>query len=604
MSQFKFLVNFLQKTGRAMMLPVAILPVAGLLLGVGSSDLGFISPLISELMIAGGKIIFDNLPIIFAIGVALGFTDNDGVSAIAAVVGYLVMNSAMSVVAISVLGLDPNPEARELSEVLGIDTISTGVFGGILLGGVSAAIFNRFHQVELPAYLAFFSGKRLVPILTGMAALLLGVTLSFIWPRVNELILIFSQWAAYTNPTLAGAIYGFVERLLLPMGLHHAWNVPFFFEIGSYVDKTGLEVHGDINRFFAGDPTAGILSGGFLTKMWGLPMAAIAIWRVARPKERARVGGIMLSAALTSFLTGITEPIEFSFMFVAPWLYFLHAIFTGTAFALMNYLGAHEGYTFSQGGLDFFLYFAMDTKPWLIFIVGPLYGLLYFVTFRTLILKFDLKTPGREDDVEGERPELAPEFAGETGRSRGIIWALGGRDNIETMDNCITRLRVQVKDPALVDAPTLKSLGAAEVVEMGQSIQAIFGTKVAEIKNHLDEYLKTAGEEADRPTRPPKTPKSPATQSATTTTTAANALEPASTEELSRLKDLLGGAANIESVIPTAATRLLVTLKDRSLARPTAALKAGLPFLTPAKEGTAIQVIVGPRPERFQGLKT
>jgi PTS system glucose-specific IIC component len=399
---------------------------------------------------------------------------------------------------------------------------------------------------------------------------------------------------------MAGALYGVVERLLLPFGLHHAWNVPFFFENGNYIDpETGSAIHGDINRFFAGDPTAGILGGGFLTKMFGLPMAAIAIWRCARPEERVRVGGIMLSAALTSVLTGITEPIEFAFMFVAPALYVIHAILTGAAFALMNISGAHMGYTFSQGGIDFLLYYTLDTKPWLVFILGPIYGAAYFLIFTAFIKIFDAKTPGREllDDNE---PAPTAAQVGEFWLSKQIVWALGGRRNISSLDNCITRLRVQVNDPAMVDSKRLKTLGAAGVVERGKAIQAIFGTTVGNIKSDIDEYLKVAGPEADQP--PPKAepaqagpaePAAPAKQVVL--------VKPATQVELDTLRLALGGAANIQSVTPGAATRLFVVLRDRSLLSREALKSSGMAVLAPSK-GEAVQVIVGANPERYSAL--
>jgi PTS system glucose-specific IIC component len=535
--------------------------------------------------------------------VALGFTGNDGTSALSAVVGFLVMTATISIMATEVLvapsaATGPDTDvSSSLQSVLGIMTIDTGVFGGIIIGGIAAAMFNRFYRIELPPYLAFFSGKRFVPIVTGIAAILAGVALSFIWPPIKDKILIFSNWAAYSNPVMAGTLYGFVERLLLPFGLHHAWNVPFFFEIGSFTNAAGNVIHGDINRFFAGDPTAGILSGGFLTKMWGLPMAAIAIWRTARPENRARVGGIMLSAALTSFLTGITEPIEFSFMFVAPILYIIHAVLTGLAFMIMNLLGAHLGYTFSQGGIDFLLYYTLDTKPWMVFVMGPVYGILYFAVFRTYILLFKVHTPGRE--AEDASSVAAVVDAGKFGLSRQIVWALGGKSNIDDLDNCITRLRVEVKDPSIVDAGMLKALGAAGVVEHGQSVQAIFGTTVGNIKSDIDEYLKTAGDDAERPKEMADRHAARPAQDAAPEK--AEKVPDASDEELLSLKELLGGSGNIESAKPGAATRLFIVLKDKALLDVKKAEKAGLSFLHPRKGGP-IQLIVGLHPERFRAL--
>jgi PTS system glucose-specific IIC component len=587
--------GFFQHLGRSLMLPVAILPVAGLLLGVGKSELSFIPSAVSGIMAQGGGIIFANLAVIFAVGVALGFTGNDGAAALSAVVGFLVMTVTIGFVAANVLGLSHDGGA--LQTVLGVPTMDTGVFGGILVGGLAALLFNRFYRVELPPYLAFFSGKRLVPILTGLASILLGVLLSFAWPPVRGLIDVFSNWAAYSNPVMAGALYGLVERLLLPLGLHHAWNVPFFFEIGSYLDPaTGTIVHGDINRFFAGDPTAGILGGGFMTKMFGLPMAAVAMWRQARPENRNWVGGIMLSGALTAFVTGITEPIEFAFMFVAPALYVVHAVLTGLAFAIMNLAGGHLGYTFSQGGLDYLLYFKLDTRPWALLILGPVYGAVYFAVFSAYIRIFNVMTPGRaagEREVLQEAPKSEPFWF-----SKRVVWALGGRANITNLDNCVTRLRVQVADPAKVDAQKLKTLGAAGVVKRGMSIQAIFGTTVNAIKSGIDDYLKVAGPEADAP---PEAPAKGADGGFAADAALEAPVPAASPEELEKLRGVLGGGPNIQSAAPFAATRLLVVLRDRGLVSPEGAKGLGMAVMLPGK-GEAVQVIVGPHPERFSAL--
>ncbi|MDL2268526.1 PTS glucose transporter subunit IIBC [Desulfosarcina sp. OttesenSCG-928-A07] len=589
---FKNAFAFLQQVGKSLMLPVAILPVAGILLGVGSSNFAWMPEVLSRVMQAGGNVIFGNLSLIFAVGVALGFTKNDGTAALSAVVGYLVMVATMSVMAIHVLGMNPNPEARELHSIIGLQSIETGVFGGIIVGGVAAAMFNRFFRIELPAYLAFFAGKRFVPIVTGLAAIILGIILSYVWPPIQSKILVFSNWAAYSNPVMAGSLYGFVERLLLPFGLHHAWNVPFFFEIGTYLDPTtGKVVHGDISRFFAGDPTAGILSGGFLTKMWGLPAAAIAMWHAARPENRTRVGGIMLSAALTSALTGITEPIEFSFMFVAPFLYLVHAVLTGAAFAIMNLLGAHIGYTFSQGGIDFILYYAIDTKPWLTFIVGPFYAAGYYALFRILIQVMGYKTPGREDAETG-----AAEDGGGSDMARQLVLAFGGKGNIVNLDACITRLRVTVADPAKVDAAKIKELGAAGVVEAGSAVQAVFGTRAGNLMTDMQEYMLRSGADED-PGRSDPAPRLAEDKPMMER----EAVPEASEEEVNTLRFLLGGRDNIVSAAPVAKTRLAVTLKDVSLTRPDEAVRAGFSIFTPQK-GSETHVIVGPHPERYNAL--
>lgn len=506
---------FLQQIGKSLMLPVAVLPVAGLLLGIGSgllnAEIAWIPPLIPQVMSQSGNVIFDNLPLIFAIGTTLGLTGNDGVAALAAVVGFLVLQAAMGVMAdvlwyhVSVeretlgvlaqaLDYDVSFARKIVSTNAGIKTIQTGVFGGMFVGIVAAVIYKRFYKISLPPYLGFFAGKRSVPIITALAAIVLGVLLSFVWPPIQEKINAFSMWAAYSSPVVAGTTYGFVERLLLPFGLHHIWNVPFFFEIGQYVNKAGELVTGDIPRFFAGDATAGILGGGFLIKMFGLPAAALAIFHTAKPENRLKVGGIMASGALTAFLTGITEPLEFTFLFVAPMLYFIHAVMVGSAFAVINLAGAHIGYTFSQGAIDYMLFYALDTKPWIVFVLGPVYAALYYVVFRFFITAFDMKTPGREN--ESAAADGAAEPTG-GGKAEKLVAAFGGADNIETLDACITRLRLAVKDASKVSDDALKQLGASGVMRIGNNVQAVFGTASENLKTDMEEYLRSGGSVRD-----------------------------------------------------------------------------------------------------------
>ena len=467
----------LQKIGKALMLPVAVLPVAGILLGVGSAGFPFIPDLISSIMAQAGGSVFGNLPVIFAIGTAIGLTENDGVSSVASVVGFAVMLGTMGTMA-NFLGLEP-------STVMGIATIDTGVFGGIIAGILASMMFNRFYRIELPDYLGFFAGKRFVPIATGVFAIVLGVVLSFIWPPIQGVINAFSQWSVNENPEAAGFVYGFVERLLIPFGLHHIWNVPFHMEMGEFIDASGTVFNGDIARFFAGDPTAGFLAGGYLFKMFGLPAAAIAMWHCARPENRAKAGGIMVSAALTSVLTGITEPIEFSFLFVAPLLYGIHALLAGMAYAITNYLDIKMAMSFSNGMIDYVLYFGIATKPLWIIILGALYAVLYYVIFRVLITALDLKTPGREDELETTSAVAASsELASE------LIKAFGGKDNINSLDACITRLRVSVADPARVDTERVKQLGATAVMVVGNNMQAIFGPRSDNIRSEMADAMK------------------------------------------------------------------------------------------------------------------
>ncbi|WP_028537005.1 glucose-specific PTS transporter subunit IIBC [Paludibacterium yongneupense] len=491
--------GLLQKIGKSLMTPVAVLPVAGILLGVGAAHFSWIPEIVSHLMEQGGGAVFGNLPLLFAVGVALGLTDNDGVASVAAIVGYVVLLGAMGVMA-PILGNTP-------ATVMGMQTMDTGVFGGILSGMVAAFMFNRYYRIELPSYLGFFAGKRFVPIVTAIASIVLGVILAFIWTPIQAGINSFSHWAAVSNPAVAVTLYGFVERLLLPFGLHHIWNAPFFFVMGDFTDAAGKVIHGDINRFFAGDPTAGILAGGFLPKMWGLPAAAIAIAHSAKPENRTRIMALMASAALTSFLTGITEPIEFAFLFVAPILYGVHAVLVGLAFYLMNTLGAHMGFTFSQGFIDFSVFYVKDVKPWLVFILGPIYAIVYYGLFRVLISALNLKTPGREDDEEEglavataapaaaaaaaptSAEKAAAKAAANNSMSESLVAAFGGRENLTALDACITRLRITVGDVAKVDQHRLKALGAAGVVVVGNNVQAIFGPRSENLKTDMQKYL-------------------------------------------------------------------------------------------------------------------
>ncbi|MFM0323112.1 PTS glucose transporter subunit IIBC [Caballeronia glebae] len=589
---FKNAFGVLQKVGKSLMLPVAVLPVAGLLLGLGATDFhGYVPAIVLELMKNAGDVIFGNLPLIFAIGVALGFTENDGVSGIAATIGYLVMTATLGVIA--------KLEGVETAMIMGIPSIQTGVFGGILAGGLAAWMFNRYYKIALPAYLGFFAGKRFVPIVTAIGSIVLGAVLSVVWPPIGGAIKAFSQWAAVSDPRTAATVYGFVERLLIPFGLHHIWNVPFFFEAGSFLDPTtGKVVHGDINRFFAGDPTAGILSGAFLFKMFGLPAAAIAIWHCAKPEKKVAVGGMMVSAALTSFLTGITEPIEFAFLFVAPVLYFIHACLAASAQFVANTLNMHMGFTFSQGAIDFLMFNLIGNKAthaWYVFILGPIYAAIYYVVFRFVISRFNLKTPGREDDTAAT---VAVSSSGVGGRSRDLVLAFGGRSNIKSLDACITRLRISVNDPSLVDDARLKALGAAGVVRVGNGVQAIFGPLSENMKTDMQEYLKTAGSDADLPAAGASAAvASDAVSASTVAPERDTALQKARAE---KIRAALGGAANILKLEPLAATRLRVALSDASRLDGAALKAAGVPA-TQALANGEVDLLVGLEAENLAG---
>ena len=477
----KNLFGSLQQVGKALMLPVSVLPVAGILLGVGAAKFSVLPATLSSVMEQAGGAVFGNMALLFAIGVALGFTKNDGVAGLAAAVGYFILTKTVTVVAPLLAGLDPAAAdfAAQADKVSNV-----GVLGGVIAGGIAAYMFNRFYRIQLPEYLGFFAGKRFVPLSTGIVAIAAGVVLAFVWPPIGGAIKAFSHWAAYQNPAMAFGIYGIVERSLIPFGLHHIWNAPFFFEVGEYTNAAGQVFHGEIARYIAGDPTAGNLAGGYMFKMYGLPAAAIAMWHTAKPENRAKIGGIMVSAALTSFLTGITEPIEFAFLFVAPVLYAIHALLAGSAFVVMILLGMKHGTTFSHGLIDFIVLFSQSTKGWMFPVIGLIYAAIYYTVFRVAIVALDLKTPGREDESSEESTLTGSNLAGE------LVQAFGGKDNITNLDACITRLRVSVKKIAKVDQSKLKSLGAAGVVVAGSGVQAIFGTKSDNLKTDMDHWIK------------------------------------------------------------------------------------------------------------------
>lgn len=552
--------GLLQKIGKSLMLPVSVLPAAGILLGVGSANFAWIPPAVSGVMAQAGGAIFSNLPLIFAVGVALGLTANDGVAALAAVVGFAVMLATMGVMA-PLLGYTPKP-------VMGIQSIDTGVFGGILIGAVAAALFNRFYRLRLPPYLGFFAGKRSVPILTAFAAVLAGIALSFVWPPIGRQIDVFSRWAAAGNPAVAFGIYGVVERALLPFGLHHIWNVPFFFEVGQYLDPaTGKIIRGEIYRFTAGDPTAGHLAGGYLFKMWGLPAAALAIWVTAKPANRAKVGGIMISAALTSFLTGITEPIEFAFLFVAPLLYAIHAVLAGAAYVVAIELGIRHSTTFSHGLIDFVVLYPRSYRGWWLLWLGPLWAAMYFVIFRTLILKLDLKTPGREpEDITVGVDTVAGPADRDGAIAPRVVAALGGAENIRSLDACITRLRVELHDVTRASPTALRELGASGVVTVGSGLQAIFGTRSENLKTDMEEYMR-ATHGVPAPVAAPMPVSLPTSPVMVTDAHRARA---------AALAAGLGGAANILSAEPVAITRVRVELRDADAVNEAALRAAGV----------------------------
>lgn len=399
-------LGVLQRLGRSLMLPIAALPVAALLLRLGQPDMlgagdsglalasrwPWLGP-VAAVVGSAGSALFSNLGLLFAIGVAVGFARrSDGSTALAAVVGYLVFRGVTDAMTPYVL-----PE-REVLEGVRVDY---GVFGGILIGLISALLWQRFHRQRLPSYLAFFGGRRFVPILTANAALLLGVAMSFAFPAFDRGLTGFGGWLVQ-NSILGAGLFGFGNRLLIPFGLHHLLNSVPWFAVGAYETPAGNVVHGDVARFLAGDPTAGaFMTGFFPIMMFALPAAALAIYQEAAPGRRKVVGGVMLSGALTSFLTGVTEPLEFAFIFVAWPLYLLHAVLTGTSLALVNALGIKDGFGFSAGAIDYLLNYTTATHPLALVPIGAGYAAVYYLLFRFAIRRFDLATPGRErEDVD------------------------------------------------------------------------------------------------------------------------------------------------------------------------------------------------------------
>ena len=588
----------LQKLGKALMLPVSVLPAAGILLGIGSIDLSLVVGDVSHipesviaamgLMKSAGGAIFSIMPLIFAIGVALGFSDNDGVAALAATVGFFVLLATMGVMA-SLTG-------AAAKSILGISSIETGVFGGIIMGCVAGFLFNKFYKIQLPPYLGFFAGKRFVPIATAFSAIGLGILLSLIWAPIAMGIKEFSNWAVSGNPVMAFGLYGVVERSLLPLGLHHIWNVPFFFEAGSYTTASGSVVTGELSRYLAGDPTAGNLAGGYLFKMWGLPAAALAIWHTAKPEYRNKIGSIMICAAWTSFLTGITEPIEFAFLFVAPILYVFHALLAGLAFMTCILLGIKHGTTFSHGMLDYLILYSRSTNGWLLLVIGPLWAAMYYAAFRFAIQRFNLMTPGREDEGVASSSETASN-GGERQLSLNLILAFGGKSNIKELDACITRLRVTVCDLSKASPQRLKELGAAGVLVVGSSLQAIFGTRSDNLKTGMKEYLKTAGSEAELSSM----------SAAPSVADHSPGIAPSSRQEpdakiMANAKKLLSGlgeAGNVESLELCAATRLRVKLKSSGLLNEALLRDAGATGSVKIS-GSIFHIVLGSDAEAFE----
>ncbi|BFO33556.1 MULTISPECIES: PTS N-acetyl glucosamine transporter subunit IIABC [Klebsiella] len=464
------ILGFFQRLGRALQLPIAVLPVAALLLRFGQPDLLNIS-FIAQ---AGGAI-FDNLALIFAIGVASSWSkDSAGAAALAGAVGYFVLTKAMVTI---------NP------------AINMGVLAGIITGLVGGAVYNRWSGIKLPDFLSFFGGKRFVPIATGFFCLVLAAIFGYVWPPVQNAIHAGGEWIVGAG-ALGSGIFGFINRLLIPTGLHQVLNTIAWFQIGEFTNAAGAVFHGDINRFYAGDGTAGMfMSGFFPIMMFGLPGAALAMYFAAPKERRPMVGGMLLSVAITAFLTGVTEPLEFLFMFLAPLLYLLHAILTGISLFVATALGIHAGFSFSAGAIDYVLMYSLPAASknvWMLIVMGVVFFVIYFLLFSAVIRMFNLKTPGREDKVDDVVTEEANSNTEEglTQLATNYIAAVGGTDNLKAIDACITRLRLTVADSALVNDAACKRLGASGVVKLNkQTIQVIVGAKAESVGDEMKKVV-------------------------------------------------------------------------------------------------------------------
>ena len=500
-------VNKLTNIGGSLQTPIAILPAAGILLALGTifTSQNFLDMMpimdnptlthIFNVCLQCGSIIFGNLPLIFAAGVAIGLTNNDGVAALSAIVGYLIMNVTIG----GILNVTPEmlETSRAYTSILGIPTLQTGVLGGIFIGVLASAIYNRFYKVELPQALAFFAGKRSVPIITAFAAFFLGIVMCFVWPPIQDGINALSAAISNMNSAAAGFMFGFVERLTIPFGMNHVWWPTFWLQAGEYVNQAGQVVNGDQLIFFAQladnvPLTAGtFMNGLFVLKMFSMPAAAFAMYKCARPENRKKVAGIMLSGAITSFVCGITEPLEFCFIFAAPVLFLIHAVIAGLGFAAMNLLGAHLGLSFSGGFLDYLFFNVLTNRSnwWIVIPVGIALFAIYYFLFTFAIKKWNLKTPGREAKKETDVDDVA---ISDTELITKVIEALGGSSNIVHVNACYSRLRVDVHEVSKVDKDAFTNLQASGVSILGKNIQVIYGMKAVAMKEGVLAMMKGA----------------------------------------------------------------------------------------------------------------
>ncbi|HCQ8222515.1 TPA: glucose-specific PTS transporter subunit IIBC [Raoultella planticola] len=490
----------LQAIGRSLMIPIAILPAAGILLAFGTSfqDPNIVASLpfldapwlvhTLKLMSEAGGVIFANLPLLFAVGVAVGLSNDQGIAGLSAIVGFLIMNVTIG----QFLGITPEAVTtnRDYALVLGIPSLQTGVFGGIVMGILAASMYKKYYRISLPSWLEFFSGKRFVPIITSFIALFIGIIMALIWPSVQHAINGLSNLMLGQGQGFSAFLFGFVERLLIPFGLNHVWWPTFWLQFGEYVNKAGQVIHGDQLIFFAQlkdqvPITAGTFMAGLTPiKMFCVPAIALAIYRCADEKNKGRVKGIMLSGAITSIVCGITEPVEFSFLFVAPVLYGIHAVLAGIVFLLMQQLQVHIGLSFSGGLIDFLFFGIMpkETNWIMVFPVGIAMAMVYYFLFSFAIRRWNLLTPGRERN-EADGSEMTSGVADDL--VADIIAAYGGLANMTAIEACMSRLRIDVLDKSVVNKEVLKKLGAAGIVEVGANIQSVFGMKSDRLKEEI-----------------------------------------------------------------------------------------------------------------------
>ena len=542
-------VEKLQPLGRALMLPIAVLPIAALLLRLGQADM-FDIPFVA----AAGNAIFSNLGLLFAAGVAVGLArENHGAAALAGVVAYVVATEGAKVL----LHLPPDIAAKtdvEQAAWQAKEIAKLSVPAGILSGITAGLLYNRFANIRLPDYLAFFAGRRFVPIVAGLAGIVGAILFGYGFPWFEGGVDTLSRWVVSAGP-IGLFVYGTLNRLLLITGLHHILNNIAWFLLGDFHGATG-----DLKRFFAGDPTAGSFMAGFFpVMMFGLPAACLAMYRAALPDRRKAVGGLLLSVALTSLLTGVTEPIEFLFIFLAPLLFAVHAVLTGLAMVVMDALGVKLGFGFSAGLFDYVLNYGLATRPLLLFPVGAAYFLIYYATFSWCIRRFDLATPGREPLPAAALPATP---LGERGER--FVAALGGRSNLKSVDACTTRLRLSLSDPAAIDEPALKALGARGIVHPGgDALQVVLGP----IADQVAEELRAAA-----------------------------AAAPHQRNIASAIAEALARAGM--GAIDQCGSRLLISLKDPSRLDPAALDRVGARGWVAVEGG--VQVIVGPEAARVR----